>query len=389
MERFLRTIVVPLVAVAMGVLVGMLFLWATGYPAVATFKNIIHESLPFRSATDPNIRNWYGFAQVLRATTLLTFTGLAVAIAFHAGLFNIGVEGQLYIGAIVLGIAGYYLKQAPKGSYESLHWSVFLLGAIALSMLCSGIWAAIPGVLKATTGAHEVISTIMMNFVAYSLVNYLLRPGKSFAQAGRMQTPLIPKAARVPRLQELFPNALEGSTLNHASWLAIVAAVAVWALLRFTRFGFALRAVGKNPDAARAAGISPGRIIVASMFISGAISGLVGVEFVLGHKGYFEEGFSAGYGFLGIAVALLANNHPIGLLFTAFLFGILNYGKVAAAGDVPKDIIEIMQAAIILSVILGNKGFAMWLTRMKKRRVAAEVQAETETSLPAPQSSAV
>lgn len=394
MERLLRTIVVPLIAVGVGVLVGMLFLWATGYPAIATFKSIIHESLPFRSATDPNVRNWYGFAQVLRSATWLTFTGLAVAVAFHAGLFNIGVEGQLYIGAVVLGIAGYYLKQAPKGSFESVHWLVFLLAATGLSMFCSGIWAAIPGFLKAATGAHEVISTIMMNFVAYSLVNYLLRPPRhpgdiSFAQAGRMQTPLIPKVARVPRLQEIFPNALEGSTLNHVSWLAIIAAVAVWLMLRFTRFGFALRAVGKNPDAARAAGISPGRVIVLSMFISGALSGLVGVEFVMGHKGYFEEGFSAGYGFLGIAVALLANNHPIGLLFTALLFGILNYGKVAAAGEVPKDIIEIMQAAIILSVILGNKIFAMWLVRLKKRRVAAELTADAETSLPAPQESPI
>ena len=382
MERFLRTIVVPVFAVGIGVLVGMLFLWATGYPAISTFKNIVHESF----------HDWYGFGQVLRSATLLTFTGLAVAVAFHAGLFNIGVEGQLYIGAVVLGIAGYYLKQAPKESIAHIHWSLFLIGAVALSMLCSGIWAAIPGVLKAATGAHEVISTIMMNFVAYSLVNYLLRPPHqgetSFAQAGRMQTPLLPKTVRVPKLQEIFP-VFEGSTLNHVSWLALIAALGIWLMLRFTRFGFALRAVGKNPDAARAAGISPGRVIVLSMFLSGALSGLVGVEFVMGHKGYFEEGFSAGLGFLGIAVALLANNHPIGLLFTALLFGVLNYGKVAAAGEVPKDIIEIMQAAIILSVILGNKAFAMWLMSIKKRRVAAEISTDTETSLPPPQASPV
>src|SRR5262245_20590570 len=153
MERFLRTFVVPVVAVAAGVLVGMLFLWATGYPAVATFKNIVRESF----------HDWYGFGQVLRWATLLTFTGLAVAIAFKAGVFSIVVEGQLYIGAVVLGIAEYYLKQMPKESVEGVHWSLYLLGAIGVSMLCSGIWAAIPGVLKATTGAHEVISTIMMN----------------------------------------------------------------------------------------------------------------------------------------------------------------------------------------------------------------------------------
>lgn len=371
-ERLLRTIVVPVIAVAMGVLVGMLFLWATGYPAVDTFKKIVAGSF----------QDWYGFSQVLRSATLLTFTGLAVALAFHAGLFNIGVEGQLYIGAVALGIAGYYLKQMPSESVEKLPWYIYLLGAMGISMLAAAFWAAIPGALKAFTGAHEVISTIMLNFVAYSLVNYLLRPGESFAQAGRMQTPRIPNHVRVPRVTDLLEGraestflgdmakGMQGSTLNLSLLLAVLAAVGTWALLNYTRLGFAIRAVGKNPDAARAAGISPGWVLIVGMAISGALGGLVGVEFVMGHKGYFEEGFSAGLGFLGIAVALLANNHPIGVLFTAFLFGVLNYGKVAAAGDVPKDIIEIMQAAIILSVILGNKLFAWWLIKLRKRKLA-------------------
>lgn len=391
-ERLLTTMIVPLMAVLIGVLVAMVFLTLTGYPAFFTFRAIYEGSF----------QDWYGFGQVVRSATLLAMTGLAVAVAFHAGLFNIGVEGQLYIGAVALGILGYYLKGMPRENLKEIPWPVFLILAVAISMLCSAAWASIPGLLKAATGAHEVISTIMMNWIAYSLVNYLLRPGGTFAQPGRMQTPAMPRHFRVPRLSE-HAEELSGSTLNYASALAVLAAISTWFMLRFTRFGFALRAVGKNSDAAHLAGIGPGRMIVLSMVISGAIAGLVGVEFVLGHKGYFEENFSAGLGFLGIAVALLANNHPIGILFTAFLFGTLNYSAVAIPDQFskyisegrlpestlvpPKDIIEIMQAAIILSVILGNKAFGTLLLRMRKRRLSSQAIGPAE--LPPPVTSPV
>jgi general nucleoside transport system permease protein len=221
------------------------------------------------------------------------------------------------------------------------------------------------------------------------LVNYLLRPGSPLASPGRMQTPALPKSARAPRFSQLSEQwtpdfgGFEGTTLNIVSLLAPVAALAVWWMLWRTRFGFALRAVGKNPEAARAAGIPPRRMIMLTMALSGALAGLAGLEFVLGHKGYFEEGFSGGIGFLGIAVALLASNHPIGVLFTAFLFGVLSYSAVAIPTEFdkyikagilpegslvpPKDIIDIMQAAIILSVVLGNKVFDQIALTWKKR----------------------
>jgi len=164
-------------------------------------------------------------------------------------------------------------------------------------------------------------------------------------------------------------SGFEGSIVNVSLFLALAAAVIVWWLLRSTKLGYEIRAVGKNPTAARLAGISPRRVTVVSMFISGALAGLVGVAFVLGHKGYFEENFSAGLGFLAIAVALLANNHPIGVLFTALLFGILNYGKVAAASEIPKDIIEIMEAAIIFSIVIVNHVAMRVLLALTKRRL--------------------
>jgi general nucleoside transport system permease protein len=373
-ERLLRIVIIPLMAICVAVLVAMVFLRVTGYPAVSTFHAIVRESFPHRTAE--GMVDWYGFGQVLRATTLLTFTGLAVALAFHAGLFNIGVEGQLYIGAIAVAIAGYYLRPVAN-SMEVIPSALLILGLIALAMLAAGIWGAVPGVLKATTGAHEVITTIMMNFVAYALINYLVRPDPaSFAVPATLHTAPVPQHVRLPRLSRLIP-AFEGSTVNYSLFLAIAAAALVWFLLRFTKLGYEIRAVGKNATAARLAGIFPSRIVVGAMFLSGAVAGLVGIDFVLGYKGYFEEAFSAGLGFIGIAVALLANNHPIGVIFTAFLFAVLNYGKVAAAGEIPKDIIEVMEAAIIFSVILGNKIFGRVLVRMQKRAAARERETET------------
>ena len=358
LERVLRIVVMPLAAIVVAVLIGMLFLRLTGYPALPTFRAIVTQSFS----------DWYGFGQVLRTTTLLIFTGLAVAIAFHAGLFNIGVEGQLYIGAIALGIAGFYLRAMAPDTLKQVPWIVWMLGAIALAMAAAGLWAMVPGILKATTGAHEVITPIMMNFVAYALINYLVRPDPaSFAVPATLHTPAVPQHVRMPRLSELLPQ-FEGSTVNYALFVALAAAILAHLLLRYTRLGFEIRAVGKNPTAARLAGISPGRVIVFTMLLSGALGGLVGVDFVLGYKGYFEENFSAGLGFIGIAVALLANNHPIGVVFTAFLFAVLNYGKVAAAGEIPKDIIDIMEAAIIFSVIIGNRIFLRMLLARARRR---------------------
>lgn len=356
-ERLLRTVLLPLAAVAVAALIGMLFLWATGYPALGVFRAIIAGA--FEDA--------YGFGQVLRNTTLLIFTGLAVAIAFHAGLFNIGVEGQLTIGAVALGIAGSYLKALPKETLDSVPAAVWIAGLACVAMAAAAAWGAIPGALKAATGAHEVITTIMMNYIAFSLVLWLLRPeAGSFAVPATTHTPAVPRSVRIPLLSRTFEE-LQGSRVSWTLALALAAALLAWMLLYRTKTGYQIRAVGRNPTASRLAGIRPGWMVAAAMALSGAVAGLVGVDHVLGDKGYFEEGFSGGIGFLGIAVALLANNHPVGVIFTAFLFGVLNYGKVAAADQVPRDIIEILQATIIFAVIIGNRVLTQTLMRAKAK----------------------
>lgn len=360
MTTFLRVVAAPVFALAIALAIGAAFLKLSGYPALPVFMKILRESFG----------DWYGFGQVLRTTTVLIFTGLAVAIGFHAGLFNIGVEGQLYMGAVALGIGGYYARQLPGETLDAFPWILWMTGGILLAALCGGLWATVPGVLKAYTGAHEVITTIMMNFIALAWINYLVRPEEgSFAVPATLHTPAIPQSLRMGRLSTLLP-VFKGSTVNYSLFLAIGASVATYLVLRFSRIGFEIRAVGKNPLASRLGGISPRRTIIVAMFISGGLAGLVGVDFVLGYKGWFEEGFSAGLGFVGIAVALLANNHPIGVVFTAFLFGVLNYGKVAAAGEVPTDIIEIVQAAIIFAVVLSNQGLLWVLQHWEKRQTA-------------------
>lgn len=367
-QWIVRAILAPAVALAFSVLVGMLFLAVTGYPVISTFRSIVKESF----------QDWYGIGQVLHTATMLTFTGLAVAVAFRAGLFNIGVEGQLYVGAMALGIVGYYLRSVSKETLQQVPWILWMFGLVSLAMLAAALYAAIPGLLKAFTGAHEVITTIMLNFVALAWINFLLRyDPQSFAVPATVRTPAYPEFLRLPRLSTWLP-VFEGSVVNASLFLAIAACLAIWWMLRSTKLGYEIRAVGKNAIAARLAGISPRRITVVAMFLSGALAGLVGVAFVLGHKGYFEENFSGGLGFLGIAVALLANNNPVGVVFTALLFGVLNYGKVAAAGEIPKDIIEVMEAAIIFSVVIANRLFSRWLIAATKRQIQQSEQAPTK-----------
>lgn len=362
-ERLLSALVLPLLAVSAAVLIGMLFLWASGYPAVETFEAIV------RGAFEDS----YGFGQVLQKTTVLIFTGLAVALAFHAGLFNIGVEGQLTIGALAIGIAGYYLKEeVPKDLLSQVPKAVWIGGLAAAGMAAAALWAGFPGALKATTGAHEVITTIMMNYIAFSLAIWFLRPEEgSFAVPATQHTPAVPRSIRMPLLSGNFES-MAGSRASWTLVLAVFCAGLAWVLLYKTKWGYEVRAVGQNPYASRLAGIRPGWVAVVTMLLSGGIAGLVGVDHVLGDKGYYEYGFSGGIGFLGIAVALLANNNPIGVVFTAFLFGTLNYGKVAAAETVPKDIIEILQAAIIFSVVVGNRVLARMLLNARKRGMAQE-----------------
>jgi len=277
----------------------------------------------------------YGLGQVLFKATPLIFTGLAVALAFSAGLFNIGAEGQMVLGAFATGLVGAAL---PWGT----PWVVALPLAIGAGIVAGAALGALPGLLKARFGAHEVINTIMLNFVAGALV---LWAGRSFFFVSETtHTAAVVPGARLPGL------GLSGSAANAGFLLALGAALVVWTFLARTRAGFEWRATGANPGAAETGGVRLGRVTVAAMAASGALAGAVGTSYVLGYKHYFEDGMGRGMGFMGIAVALLGRNHPLGVVAAALLFGTLSQGGLAINELVPKELVDVLQAVIILTV---------------------------------------
>ena len=295
--------------------------------------------------------------QVLFKTTPLIFTGLSVALAFRAGLFNIGAEGQAVVGAYaaaVVGIAG-----------AGLPGAILVPLTIAAAFAGGALWGFIPGWLRAARGTHEVISTIMLNFIAVALTGYFVTYVTSVPET--IHTPEVGAGARLARLEAFVPG-FRGAPVNLSLFLALAAAVLVHQFLFRWRFGYEIRAVGHAPDAAEAAGIPVGRRLAAALALSGGVAGLVGTNYVMGYKYYFQSGFSAGVGFMGIAVALLGRNHPAGVVAAALLFGVLSHGGLVINRYVPKEFVDILEAVVILAVIAA----AVLLRRFPRRRAAAE-----------------
>ena len=340
--RLLRHALAPSAAVVVALLVGGLFILAVGRDPFGVYGAM--AAGVFGSA--------YGWGQVLFKATPLVFTGLAVAVGFRAGLFNIGAEGQAYLAAFVLGVAGAALPPGLPGFV-----AVPLLIAVAFAV--GALYGAVPGLLKARFGAHEVINTIMLNFVAFALVNYW---GHAAYVYETVHTVAIPSSAALPRLDAWVP-ALRGSPVNASLLVALLAAAAVGVLLWRTRFGYEVRAVGLNVEAARYGGVRVPTIWVQALALSGGLAGLVGINYVLGYKGYFESGFTTGVGFLGIAVALLGRNHPAGVAVAALFFGALSHGGLVINTLVPKELVEILQAIVILMSIVSYELFERYLRR--------------------------
>jgi len=289
-------------------------------------------------------------ANTLAKATPLLFTGLAVAIAFRGGMFNIGAEGQLYLGALTAALVGIYLNGVPG----FLH--------IAIAMLLAGIagalWSSIAGWMKVKWNAHEVIVTIMLNYIAISLTDYLVN--YSFKAEGMVVR--TEEIAKSMRLLQIVPH----SYWTIGFFFALAAAGFAYWYFKYTVDGYEIRAVGSNAAAARTGGVSVGRRIVLVMLISGAFAGFAGAVEVMGVHHYFIKGLSPGYGFDGIAVAVLAKNHPLGVIVSAILFGALRSGSMLLdrETDVPGDFVVIIQALVILFVAIP------WLfryVRLKKR----------------------
>jgi general nucleoside transport system permease protein len=295
------------------------------------------------------------------------FGGLAVALAFKAGLFNIGVEGQIALGSL----ASVYVGYAVTGVPFPLH----LILAVAAGTLAGGLWGAIPGFLKARTGAHEVIVTIMLNYVAIQMTSFLVSgpmkdPNPLIANA---QTPKILQSARLP---PLLPD--PAYRLHWGFLVAILAAVFVWWLLSKSTLGFEIRTVGANPQAARYAGIGVGKTMTVAMALSGALAGLGASLEVVGLNFYHTAGFSVGYGFDSIAVALLGRSDPFGVLPSAVLFGALRAGssRMQFLSQIPIDIINIIQALVLIFV--AAPALIRWLYRVPVPREAESLAGEVQ-----------
>jgi ABC-type uncharacterized transport system permease subunit len=292
--------------------------------------------------------------ETLVAATPLIFTGLAIAIAFRSGVFNIGVEGQFVLGALGATLAAIALKDLPP--------PVILVAAILAGIVVGGAWGFIPGILKARTGAHEVITTIMLNYVAFQIVLFALLT--DFVQMDNSGQPISKRLDAFVRLPALIP--LPGVRLHWGFILALVLAVIVsWFLFRTTK-GFELRTAGFNLTAARYAGMSASGSIVLAMVLSGALSGLGGAVEVLGTVPQMGVDISANYGFNAIALALLAGNRPAGIVVGALLFGALRTGGqlMAVKTGIPLDLLLLIQALVIMFVAAGGLIRAIW--RVKK-----------------------
>jgi len=347
--RFFQAPLAPFVASWNAVIqaYGALFVGALGRPAdiIAGFQIYFATGQP-----DTLYKAIYPFTESLVLSTPYILAGLAVALGFRCGLFNIGAEGQYFVGALGAAFVGYSITGLP--------WFIHMPLALLGGGLAGAFWGAIPGYLKARFGAHEVVNTIMMNWIAFRLSDWLLNgPMKSVGY--RPVTPNIEVTAEIPRF---FPEPLR---FNWGFPLALAIAVLVgWFLFR-TTLGFEVRAVGANPDAAKYSGMSVMKNFVLVMTLSGALAGLAGSVQVLGVDHWVGQGFSAGYGFDSIALALLGKSHPLGVVLSALLFGILRGGATSmqSLARIPIHIVSVIQGVIIIFVAAPE--IIRWIYRLR------------------------
>ncbi|QIE56143.1 ABC transporter permease [Pikeienuella piscinae] len=288
-----------------------------------------------------------GLGYTLYYTTNFIFTGLAVAVAFHAAMFNIGGEGQAYIGGLGAGLAVLVADQFLPGI-------LLIPFAVIFSALFGAAWAFIPGWLQATRGSHIVITTIMFNFIAASLMVSLLAGPLMRSGQGAPETRPFAEAAKMPYVHDMLAAVgieTARSPLNASLLIALGAAVLVWFVVWRTRFGYALRAMGASPGAAEYAGMNTVRITVLTLLLSGGLAGLMASNAVLGEPHKLVLNFTGGYGFTGIAVALMGRNHPVGVVLAALLFGALTQGGTELDFEfqtITRETVQVVQGLIIL-----------------------------------------
>ena len=361
-----RIILIPILAVVTGLLLGGLFIIFTTEQVYVAFGesfgaglktswetvSIAYQALftgsigdpaaivnALRSGDDLEIRRAFNpFLESLVASTPYIFAGLAVALGFRAGVFNIGAEGQIFVGALTGTFIGYSISGLPA----IIHIPLTLLAGAA----GGAIWGFVPGWLKAKTGGHEVINTIMMNYIAFRLSDWLLNGPMMRPESFNPISPTIEKSAQ-------FPVFFGQPTRFHMGFFValFIAWVVYWFLFK-TTWGFDLRTVGANPNAAKYAGMNVTRNTILAMVLSGALAGMAGINEVMGVNHNLAMAFSSGYGFDSIALALLGNNHPVGVVLSALLFGTLRNGatRMQVVAGIPVDIISVLQAVILMFI---------------------------------------
>ena len=337
LPAWIEIVLIPLLNILMALFFAGLIVLAIGENPFAAVKILIIGAFGYDEA----------IGYTLYYTTNFIFTGLAVAVAFHASLFNIGGEGQAYIGGLGVGLAVLLLD-------NYLPAILLIPIGIAAAALFGALWAFIPAWLQAYRGSHIVITTIMFNFIAaslmvYLLVNILIKPGNMSPETREFES-----SAWLPQMHELlapFGINITNTPLNVSFIMALICCVLVWIYIWKTRWGYDLRTAGQSEAAAIYAGVKPKRVIIITMCLSGALAGMVAVNELMGVHHRLLLNFPAGYGFTGIAVALMGRNHPIGIVFASLLFGILYQGGAELAFEVPKitrDMVVVIQGLIIL-----------------------------------------
>lgn len=352
-ERLKRLIHIatPFISVAIAVIIGSIVILLSGKDPIAAYSAMFRGSFG-------------GVRQVgetlLRATPLI-FTGLAVAYGFRTGLFNIGAEGQLFLGGLAAAFFGVKLGGLP--------WAVSVPLVLVCAALAGAAWAFIPAVMKAKIGAHEVITTMMFTYIGRYLVSWVI--SGPFKDEGAIpQTPQLPVNSQLPRISDVL-TFIEPNRAHLGVVVGVLVAVVVWWILRSTVLGYEARAVGFNPIAAQTGGISVAATTVKSLCISGALAGLAGAVVVMGEHHRLFDQFSSGFGFTGIAVALLAKNNPLGVVAAAILFGSLTAGAgtMQLDADVSQKVISIIQGVIIF--LVGAELIVTWAVRRIRDRKGA------------------
>ena len=336
MPAWADAVLVPLISLILAAAISSIVILAIGENPIEALNYMIEGAL-LSSA---------GWGQVLYYATNYIFTGLAVAIASHARLFNIGGEGQAQLGGLGVALLCLFIPFP--------HWTIAFVFAIIAAGLFGAAWAYIPALLQAKRDSHIVITTIMFNYIAYALLNYMLvnvlRPEGAMEPASGN----FPGNIHLPTFQEMFSYGdtvlFRSAPANVSFFLAVIACIGIWLLIWRTRLGYEIRAFGQSDSAAKYAGINPARITIIAMLISGALAGMMALNTTMGYSERLVLNASEGAGFIGIAVALMGRNHPIGIFFAALLFGFLVQGgtELSFWTSIPTELVVVIQALVIL-----------------------------------------